>query len=67
MKEIENGLHKYYGSTPVNNGHTPIETEMKKISITHTVPFAKITFVNPGSPAECAVSILIKARLCAYC
>ena len=65
MKEIENGLHEYYGSTPVANGHAPIETEMKNISITHTVPFAKVTFVSPGSPADCAVSIHIRA-FCVY-
>ncbi|KAJ8979441.1 hypothetical protein NQ317_006755 [Molorchus minor] len=55
MKQIENGLHGYYSATPMVGmpQGTPMEIERSEIVI-HKTPFAKITLVSPGSPAEYA-------------
>ncbi|CAH1161491.1 unnamed protein product [Phyllotreta striolata] len=53
MKDIENGLQGYYGTTslePACERPTPMDTAQAE-TITYTAPFAKITFVSDNSPA----------------
>lgn len=52
MKQIENGLQGYYSSTH-SNVEMSCASNQKEI---YENPFAKVTTVSPGSPAEYAVS-----------
>ncbi|XP_050297265.1 26S proteasome non-ATPase regulatory subunit 9 [Anthonomus grandis grandis] len=56
MKQIENGLQGYYStsSSSDNMDTTPISTEPPKEAVIHKIPFAKVTLVSPGSPADYA-------------
>ena len=58
MKKIENGLQGYYSSTSVDQTNGSQDIEMRdydSAAVIHETPFAKITLVSPGSPAEFAV------------
>ncbi|KAK5647168.1 hypothetical protein RI129_002060 [Pyrocoelia pectoralis] len=62
MKHIENGLHGYYSSSahlpPNNNNVREVETLPMQNSVAHKIPFAKVTIVTPGSPAEiCGIQV----------
>ncbi|KAJ3648655.1 hypothetical protein Zmor_020443 [Zophobas morio] len=57
MKKIENGLQGYYSSTSVDQTNGSQDIEMRdydSAAVIHETPFAKITLVSPGSPAEFA-------------
>ncbi|KAB0804799.1 hypothetical protein PPYR_01769 [Photinus pyralis] len=57
MKQIENGLHGYYSSSthlPANNSLREEQASHVGNSVTNKTPFAKVTIVSPGSPAEIA-------------
>jgi len=54
MKQIENGLHGYYGSSAgsainIQTGDVEMRSED---TVIHKTPFAKITVVSQGSPAD---------------
>lgn len=53
MKQIENGLHEYYGNCPqpCMSQTTPMDVDHRQ-TINYTVPFAKVTLVSENSPAE---------------
>lgn len=56
MKQIENGLQGYYSSSGNNQSNGVQDIEMRSDHyVRHETPFAKITLVSPGSPAEIAV------------
>ncbi|KAJ8919023.1 hypothetical protein NQ315_016928 [Exocentrus adspersus] len=54
MKQIENGLQGYYSSPNTSSVQvTPMDTDRPEL-VVHKTPFAKITFISPGSPAAYA-------------
>lgn len=54
MKQIEHGLHGYYSvSAPDDTRFSPMDVDRKALTV-HKTPFAKVTIVSPGSPAEFA-------------
>ncbi|XP_030744952.1 26S proteasome non-ATPase regulatory subunit 9 [Sitophilus oryzae] len=55
MKQIENGLHGYYTASSSQSGMDtqPLDTSQRNIVI-HKDPFAKVTIVSQGSPADYA-------------
>lgn len=53
MKEIENGLQGYYSSsTNLQSSEAQLTHNFENHVLTHRMPFAKVTLVSPGSPAE---------------
>ncbi|RZC35370.1 PDZ 2 and/or GRASP55 65 domain containing protein [Asbolus verrucosus] len=56
MKQIENGLQGYYSSAgaQVNVQDIEMKSEPASRPVAHETPFAKVTLVTPGSPAEFA-------------
>lgn len=60
MKQIESGLHGYYSNTDLSNTSEPqrMDTSHDNEIISHKIPFAEISMVSPGSPAEYSVRTL---------
>lgn len=59
MKEIENGLQGYYSSsTNLQSSEAQLTHNFENHVLTHRMPFAKVTLVSPGSPAEYSVRTL---------
>ncbi|KAJ8953783.1 hypothetical protein NQ314_007213 [Rhamnusium bicolor] len=56
MKQIENGLQGYYSTSSSGNTTrvTPMDSSDRPIIVIHKIPFAKVTLVTPGSPADYA-------------
>lgn len=57
MKRIENGLQGYYSASSSENGMCtqPCDSNQRSEHIVHKTPFAKVTVVSAGSPADYAV------------
>ncbi|KAJ8933944.1 hypothetical protein NQ318_008698 [Aromia moschata] len=54
MKRIENGVHGYYSAAGSDKSREiPMDIDRCEIAV-HQTPFAKVTLVSPGSPAEYA-------------
>ncbi|KAG5895646.1 hypothetical protein JTB14_008655 [Gonioctena quinquepunctata] len=53
--QIENGLEGYYCTTPVMGAchAVPMDVDVSKV-VVHQTPFAKVTVVSQGSPADYA-------------
>lgn len=67
MNRIESELHSYFGnqsSVPIES-HKPIESEVAVSLQDNPVPFAEITEVSPGSPAESA-GLKVSDRLVSF-
>lgn len=61
MKQIENGLHGYYSTSAsegTNNAQSDVEMRQVDSIVIHKTPFAKVTLVTQGSPAELSVILL---------
>lgn len=60
MRQIENGLQSYYNSN-MANGHSEVSVSVngeRNSLVIHQTPFAKVSAVSPGSPADFSVSVL---------
>ncbi|KAF5271167.1 hypothetical protein FQA39_LY18840, partial [Lamprigera yunnana] len=54
MKKIESGLHRYYGNSSQKESLNENGVQMAQNTnvVNYQIPFAKVTFVDEGSPAE---------------
>ncbi|CAH1173721.1 unnamed protein product [Phaedon cochleariae] len=53
MKQIENGLQGYYCSDSIADTSQPTPMETNRIEVpVHRIPFARVTIVSEGSPAD---------------
>nr|CAI5828974.1 unnamed protein product [Callosobruchus analis] len=55
MKQIEQGLHGFYGTPPstTSSQETPMDVDKKERTI-YKIPFAKVTIVSENAPAQFA-------------